>query len=200
MDVYTLVLFAHVVGAIGYCISIGAWLLLLVGLRRAQRVEEARALMRVNDLSGPIGAASALLLLIAGLYLALTAWSLLAGWILVALISLLVMLPTVAALIAPRRSAIVKQLAQEAPEGAISPDLRQRLHDPVLLAVVLTVAVLLVGLILLMTTKPDLVGSIIVMFVALLLGLASSAVVTRAGQTQVAEGAAPADQPGSPAG
>jgi len=67
MNVYTLVLYAHVVGAIGYCISIGAWLLLLVGLRRAQRVEEARALMRVNDLSGPIGAASALLLLIAGL-------------------------------------------------------------------------------------------------------------------------------------
>jgi hypothetical protein len=198
MTAYSLVLFAHVLGAIGYCISIGAWLLVLVGLRRAQRVEEARALMRVNDLSGPIGAASALLLLIAGLYLALTQWSLLAGWILVALISLLVMLPTVAALIAPRRSAIVKQLAQEAPSGEISPALQAHLRDPILLAVVQTVAALLLGLTYLMTTKPDLLGSIIVMLVALLVGVALSLLVVRAGQ-QGGKGVVPVDQPGSPA-
>jgi Predicted integral membrane protein (DUF2269) len=184
MTVYNLVLFAHVVGAIGYCISIGAWLLALVGLRRARRVEEARALIHVNTLSAPIGAVSALLILAAGPYLALTAWSLLTSWILVALISLLVMVPSSAVLIAPRRGAIVKLLEREAPAGEISPALKQRLRDPVLFGVVQTGAVLLLGLIFLMTTKPDLLVSILTMLVALLLGLALSALGARAGHPQ----------------
>ena len=40
------------------------------------------------------------------------------------------------------------------------------------------VAALLLGLIFLMTTKPDMVGSLIVMAIALLLGLASSLLVS----------------------
>src|SRR6266704_2450925 len=179
MSIYTIVLFVHIIGAIGYFLSIGTWLFILVGLRRAQRVEHVRALIKLNDLSGPFGAGSAVVLLIAGLYLALTAWSLLTGWILVALISLILMVPTTAALIAPRRSAIVKQLAREAPGGELSEALERHLDDPVLATVCTTVAALLLGLIFLMTTNPNLVGSLIVMVVALLLGLAAGVLVSR---------------------
>src|SRR5690348_2683688 len=133
MSLYTIVLFVHVVGAIGYFLAIGTWLFILTGLRRAQYIEEVRALVHLNNLSAPFGAGSAVVLLIAGLYLALTGWSLLTGWILVALISLIVIVPTTAALIAPRRSALVKQLAREAPDGALSEALKQRIHDPILL-------------------------------------------------------------------
>jgi hypothetical protein len=66
MSLYTIVLFVHIIGAIGYFLSIGTWLFILVGLRRARRVEEVRALMHVNDLSGPFGAGSAVVLLAAG--------------------------------------------------------------------------------------------------------------------------------------
>jgi hypothetical protein len=183
MNIYNIVLFVHVIGAIGYCLGIGMWLFVLAGLRRAQRVEQVRALIHLNDLSGPFGAGSAVVLLGAGLYLALTAWSLLTSWILVALISLLLMVPTSAALIAPRRRALVDQMAREAPEGTISLALSQRIHDPVLLIVVQTVAALLLGLVFLMTTKPNLVGSLVVMVVALLLGLASSLLVSRMRRT-----------------
>ena len=179
MSIYTIVLFVHIIGAIGYFLSIGTWLFILVGLRRAQRVEHVRALIKLNDLSGPFGAGSAVVLLIAGLYLALTAWSLLTGWILVALISLILMVPTTAALIAPRRSAIVKQLAREAPGGELSEALERHLDDPVLATVCTTVLTLLLGLVFLMTTKPDLVGSLIVMVVALLLGLAAGVLISR---------------------
>jgi hypothetical protein len=55
MSIYTIVLFVHIIGAIGYFLSIGSWLFILVGLRRAQRVEEVRALMHVNDLSRAVG-------------------------------------------------------------------------------------------------------------------------------------------------
>src|SRR5215472_1636004 len=190
MSIYTIVLFVHVVGAIGYFLSIGTQLFILVGLRRAQRVEQVRALIHLNNLSGPFGAGSAVLLLIAGLYLALTAWSLLTGWILVALVSLIVIVPTAAALITPRRSAIVTQLAREVPGGEISLALSQRINDPVLLVTLQTVAALLLGIVFLMTTKPELVGSLIVMAVALALGLLSSVLVSRMRRTPRQEMAA----------
>lgn len=187
MSIYTIVLFVHIIGAIGYFLSIGSWLFILVGLRRAQRVEEVRALMHVNDLSGPFGDGSGLVLLIAGLYLALSAWSLLTSWILVALISLILILSTNAALIGPRRSALVKQLERSAPEGEISLALSQHIHDPVLWATSQTTAVLLLGIVFLMTTKPDLGGSLIVMAVALVLGLLSSLLVSRRRRTPLQE-------------
>ncbi len=183
MNIYSIALFVHVVGAIGYCLGIGVWLFVLVGLGRAQRVEQVRALIHLNNLSGPFSGISALLLLATGLYMALTAWGGLSGWILVALISLLLMFPTSAALIVPRRRALVDKMAREAPEGPLSEALKQRIYDPVLLAVLLTVAALLLGLIFLMTTKPDVVGSLIVMAVALLIGLASSVLVSRMRRT-----------------
>ncbi len=179
MSIYNIVLFVHVIGAIGYFLGMGILLFILLGLRRAQRVEHVRALIHLNELSAPVSAASAVLLLVTGLYLALTAWSLLTSWILVALISLLLMVPTSAALIAPRRSAIVKQLAREAPGGELSRALERHLDDPVLATVCTTVAALLLGLVFLMTTKPNLVGSLIVMVVALLLGLAAGVLVSR---------------------
>jgi hypothetical protein len=179
MSIYNIVLFVHVIGAIGYFLGMGILLFILLGLRRAQRVEHVRALIHLNDLSAPVSAASAVLLLVTGLYLALVAWSLLTSWILVALISLLLMVPTSAVLIAPRRSAIVKQLAREAPDGELSEALERHIDAPVLATVCTTVGALLLGLVFLMTTKPNLVGSLIVMVIALLLGLAAGALVSR---------------------
>src|SRR5262245_48095744 len=129
MTVDNLVLFAHVAGAIGYCMGIAMLFLVLVGLRlglrlglrRARRVAEAHTLIYVNNPSGPIGAASAPLILVAALYQALREWSVLTSWVLVALIRLLVMDPTSALLIAPRRGAIVRQVEREASGGEISP-------------------------------------------------------------------------------
>lgn len=189
MSIYTIVLFMHIIGAIGYFLSIGSWLFILVGQRRAQRVEEVRALMHVNDLSGPFGDGSGLVLLIAGLYLALSAWSLLTNWILVALISLILILPTNAALIGPRRRALIKQLEHSAPEGKISLALSQHIHNPVLWATSQTTVVLLLGIVFLMTIKPDLRGSLIVMAVALVLGLLSSLLITRRRHTSRQEAA-----------
>jgi NAD/NADP transhydrogenase beta subunit len=179
MSIYTIVLFLHVSGAIGYFVGIGTWLFVLVGLRRAQRVEQVRALVNLIGLSGPFTGISVLLILATGFYMALTAWSLRTSWIDVALISLVLMVPCGAALIEPRRRALAR-LAQEAPDGPLPQSLEQRTHDPVLLTALQTVAALLLGIVFLMTTKPSLTGSLIVMAVALALGLASGLLVSRA--------------------
>ncbi|GHP00136.1 hypothetical protein KSF_101830 [Reticulibacter mediterranei] len=145
--------------------------------------------MHVNDLSGPFGDGSGLVLLIAGLYLALSAWSLLTSWILVALISLILILTTNATLIGPRRRDLIKQLERSAPEGKISLALSQHIHNPVLWATSQTTAVLLLGIVFLMTTKSDLGGSLIVMAVALVLGLLSSLLISRRRHTSRQEAA-----------
>ncbi len=187
MSIYTVVLFLHVVGAIGYFLSIGTWLFILVGLRRAQHVEQVRALIHLNNMSGPFGGISAIVLLLAGLYLALTQWNVLTGWIIVALVSLILIVPAVAVLIAPRRRAIVEQMEREAPGGQVSDALKQHIHDPVLFTVIQTVAVLLLGIVFLMTTKPELIGSLIVMVLALALGLLSSLLLSRGRRTSQQE-------------
>jgi Predicted integral membrane protein (DUF2269) len=189
MSIYTVVLFLHVSGAIGYFAGIGIWLFGLVGLWRAQRVEQVRALTGLIGLTGPLFGISVLLILAAGLYMAITAWGLQTGWIAVGLISLVLMAPLGTALIEPRRRTI-DRLAREAQDGPLPESLEQRIHDPVLLTSVLTIAALLFGIVFLMTTKPALIGSLIVIAVALVIGLASGVLVTRATPTREQHAAA----------
>ena len=87
-----------------------------------------------------------------------------------------------AALIEPRKRAI-DRLAREAPAGPLPQSLEQRTHDPVLLTALLTIATLLLGIVFLMTTKPALTGSLIVIAIALALGLASGALASRTMRT-----------------
>lgn len=179
MNVYNIVLFLHVSGAIGYFVTIGTWLFGLSALRRAQRVEQVRSIVHLVGLSGPLFGISVLLILAAGLYMALTAWSLRTGWIAVTLISLVLIAPLGTALIEPRRRAI-DRLAREAPDGPLPESLERHTHDPVLLTALPTIAALLLGIVFLMTTKPSLTGSLIVIAIALVLGLASGLLVSRA--------------------
>ena len=190
MTGYTIALFFHIIGAIGYFIGMGTWLLSLAGLRRARSVEQVRTLVRLVGRTGPLFGISVLLILAAGLYMAITAWNLLTGWILVGLISLILIAPLGTAFIEPRRRSIAR-LAQEAPDGPLPQSLEQRTHDPVLLTAVLTVTILLLGIVFMMTNKPSLVGSLIVMAVALVLGLVSSALVSRSTRTSVQNVAEP---------
>jgi Predicted integral membrane protein (DUF2269) len=183
MSIYTIVLFLHVVGAIGYFVGVGTWLFGLAVLRRAQRVEQVRALINLAGRLGPLFGISVLLILATGLYMAITAWGLLTGWILVGLISLILIAPLGTAFTEPRRRAIAR-LAQGAPDGPLPKALEQSIHDPILLTALQTVTFLLLGIVFLMTNKPSLPGSLIVMGVALVLGLASSALVSRATRTR----------------
>ncbi len=142
---------------------------------------------------------SVLLLLATGLYMAITAWGLSTSWIAVALISLILIAPLGTAFIEPRRRAI-DRLAQEAPDGPLPQSLEQSTHDPVLLTAVQTVTILLLGFVFLMTTKPSLIGSLIVRAVALLLGLASGVLVSRMTHTEGQGVAAHANDMSEPAG
>jgi hypothetical protein len=189
MTAYTLTLFAHVSGAIGYFAAMGVWLFGLTALRRATRVEQVRTLTDLMGRLGPLFGLSVLLILISGLSMAFTTWGFQTGWIEVALVSLVLIAPAGGLLIEPRRR-VIARLAQDAPDGSVPQVLAQQTHDPVLSTTVWTVTALLLGVVFLMTNKPSLIAALLVMAVALALGLASSALVLRRAR-DTARGVAP---------
>ncbi len=193
MSIYTIVLFLHVSGAIGYFAGMGTWLFGLAALRRAQRVEQVRALTNLAGRLGPLFGISVLLILATGLYMAITAWGLRTGWIAVALVSLILIAPLGTAFIEPRRRAIAR-LAREVPDGPLPQSLEQRIHDPILGTSLQTVTILLLGIVFLMTNKPSLIGSLIVMAVALVLGVVSGALVSRVTRTREQSLSTPVDR------
>jgi hypothetical protein len=184
MNLYSIALFLHVCGDVGIFIGLGTQILSLVALRRAQYVEQVRAIAWLIPLSDLIGMSSALLTIATGLYMALTVWGLKTGWVAVALASLIILLPPViGGVIEPRTRAIVT-MAREMPDGFLPETLDKRIHDPVLSAALQIMAALLFGLIFLMTIKPSLIDSIIAMTIALTLSLASGLLFWRTQRRQ----------------
>jgi predicted integral membrane protein DUF2269 len=173
MNLYTLALFLHVSGAIGACVSLGIWLFGLAALRRARRLEQVRALAWLIIVASPLMVFSALLIALTGLDMALSTWGLETGWIVVALVSFVLMAPVGPFLLAARMYAILAQTREE-PDGPLSAELDRRIHDPIMGTAANTLATVLLGIIFLMTTKPQLVTSLLVMVIAFLLGLFSS--------------------------
>lgn len=170
MSLYTIALFLHVSGAIGACVSLGIWLFGLSALRRAQRVEQVRAIAWLIIIVDPLMVLSVLLIGLAGFRMALSTWGLQTGWIAVAIFSFVLMAPIGPFVLSTRMRAIFKK-AGEVPDGPLPADLDQQTHDPILVLAAYTLATILLGIVFLMTAKPPLFTSILVMSIALSLGL-----------------------------
>ncbi len=81
----------HLVGGIGLFVALGLEFALLVRLRNAHTAEQARPWLSLTAFQRPVGLASLVIVLVAGLYMVVTAWGAVA-WISVTLASLLVMM------------------------------------------------------------------------------------------------------------
>jgi hypothetical protein len=177
---YTIMLFLHVSGDIGLFISLGAQLLILAALRRAKSTGQVRAILGLIGVTDTLAVIGALMIIATGLYMAVTAWGLLTGWIIVALGSLMVVLPPlVLGIIEPRMRGIVA-LAKEASDGPLPGELEGRIHDPLLATGLQTEAALILGIVFLMTNKPALAGSLLIITASILLGLTSGLGLWRA--------------------
>ena len=171
MTLYSLVLFLHIGGALGLFVALGLEWTSLSFLRRAATGEQVREWLSVLGLTRRLGPIALVLILLPGFYMMATTWGG-AAWILVALAAVVVIAILGATLTGARMGRIGR--AAGTASGPISPELRNRLHDPVLRISVQTRGAMLFGIVFLMTIKPDLVGSLIVIGIALILGLASA--------------------------
>jgi hypothetical protein len=164
MNDYAIALFLHIVGALGLFVALALeWTSMLL-LRRATTTEQARERMRIASSVRGVTGASLATLLVSGLYLTATAWGGVA-WIGVALGAMVLMALLGAALSGPRMAAIGRALET----GSLA-----RLPDPLLwVSIQIRVAVAL-GIVFLMTFKPDLNGSLVTIVVAAVLGLVAA--------------------------
>lgn len=173
MSTYSLVLFIHILGALGLFTTTGINLLVLARLRRAHTVAQARDLLEIAHAAAKFDPVIALALLGPGLYLTATVWGWQTAWINLSLGTLLAVVVLGSIIGAPRLAARARAAA-DAPDGPVPAALAARLHDPVLWTLTRTALALELGIVFLMTVKPGLAGSLAVLALALALGLVSA--------------------------
>jgi hypothetical protein len=184
MKVGDIELFLHLFGVISVFVGFGTLLLATIALARTSRVEQVRAIMAPLVAGRRVGleqisvidvivVVGVLLIAATGLAMARADNHLWSSWVEVATASFLLLAPIGPLVINPRLHAVAEEAERQA-DGPLPASLRARINDPVLaLAMRCSVAVL-VGLVFLMTTKPTLAASIVVILAAVVIAAALS--------------------------
>jgi hypothetical protein len=168
MSLYSIAVFLHVVGALGIFAAIGLEWAGLTNLRRATDIAQVREWVRLLAAPRTIGGPAALLILVTGIYMGVTRWGH-QGWIIVALVGMVLVAALGGAIAGRRIPAIVRELQAES--GPVSTTLRRRLHDPALTVSLWVRTALLLGIVFLMSSRPGWGGSLAAMGAALVLGI-----------------------------
>ena len=164
MNLYLAARILHIAGALGLFMALGVDLAGVTALGRARTADEVRGALAGYRLNGIVGPISLLLLLVPGIYMATAAWA----WPAWAGISFwtLVVIAVVGGTITRRRIGAIAQ-ALTGDERRLSADLERLTHDALLRTSFVLRAMLALGVVALMTTKPDLVNSLLVMLAAI---------------------------------
>src|SRR5574341_1012005 len=112
MNAYSIALFLHIVGALGFFVVLGLEWIGLSQIRSARLPEEARAILGVVKSTNRLGFVSMLTTVITGIYMLLTVWGWVA-WIVVVLGALVLEIVLFVVLAKPRMAAIEQALATE---------------------------------------------------------------------------------------
>jgi len=177
MTVYTLVLYSHLLGTIALFIGFGIEWTASSLFRNASSTEQVRAWLRVFKVSPPLSGAGLGVLLLSGGYLAALSGAMKQGWIPATLLAIGIALILGFAFILPRMNKIRKALPSL--NEPVSPELRNRLSDPVLLSAIRIRMLLAVGILYLMAAKIPLTPSLIGLAIALVAGLLVSLPIMR---------------------
>ncbi len=181
MQYYTIALFFHIVGALGFFASLGLEWLSLRQLRTATTVEQVREWGRLSTLVRRMGLASLGIILVFGFYLMAVA-TIGAAWLIVAFWMFVLLIVLAEALTGPRLRAVKRATPGE--HGPVSPTLLGLLHHPLLWISIQTRVAIALGVVFLMTVKPDLVGALVTAGIAAVLGLASALLLPSRAQPQ----------------
>lgn len=174
MNPMTISVFLHIVGMIALFVGYGLEWTASALLRRASTADQARAWLRVYKVSLPVSGPGLLLLILTGGYLASVTGGMMHGWINASLLGIVLALGIGFVYILPR----IRVLRAALPEGsvALSPEVQALLKNPLIATLVRVRAVLALGIVYLMTAKPEsLLTSLNVLCVAIVIGLLCAA-------------------------
>ncbi|HEY7021191.1 MAG TPA: hypothetical protein VH349_08740 [Ktedonobacterales bacterium] len=163
---YSIALYVHVLGAIGLFCAISLIVAALLQMRRASSPEQVREWIAVAQFAGKSIVFIALVILVPALYMVAISWAFTTPWVMAALIAF-ILLAVQGATVNGR---MLERLAAEAAKPDFAGLRAQLMASPLWLAEGARV-MLLVGIVYLMTMKPDLISSVVALVSALLLGL-----------------------------
>ena len=185
MNDYSIALFLHIVGALGFFAALGLEWTGLRQIRNAVAPQQVGAWMGVLKSTRRMSFVSMLTTVISGIYMMVTVWGAV-PWVMVAVGSLVVVIVLSLALTGPRMAAIGQALALE--KGQLSQTFRSLANHPLLWLSIQTRVAIALGIVFLKVVKPELDGSLLTIGVAIILGLASVLPIPR--REQVQEGSA----------
>jgi len=174
MNPYALALFTHFLGLVALFVGYGLEWAASSLLRRAATADQARAWRRIYRLSLPVSGPGLLVLIISGGYMASLTGSMKQGWISGSLLAILFALGIGFVFVLPR----IKRVRAALPEGNVSlPDTTvSRLQDPMLVTLIRVRFLLALGIVYLMTAKPELLStSLFILLAAIVVGLLCAA-------------------------
>jgi len=174
MTPYAIGLFAHFVGMVGLFVGYGLEWVASSLLRRSTTTDEARSWLRIYKLSLPVSGPGLLLLFLSGFYLASATGAMSHGWISASLLGILLALGIGFVFILPKMRALRAAL----PEGdaGLSEAGRERVQDPMMVTLVRVRAILALGIVLLMTAKPEALStSLFILLGAIVIGMLCAA-------------------------
>lgn len=170
MHVYTIVLFLHIIGALGYFATIGVLIVTMSQVQHARTIAAASEWAAVAARAERLIPVSAAMILLSGVYMVATVAAWRVAWIVTTLGVLLVLAP-VFPLVLGRYLDALRDAMREATAGTMSSPATIRVDDSVPRIALRLATVGSLGIVFLMTAKPDLAGSLLTVGVALALGL-----------------------------
>jgi len=172
MTLYTNILFVHILSALTLFLGYGLEWTVSALLPHSSTADQARSWLRVYRVSPPVTGASLAVLILSGGWLAALTGGMYHAWLIVSVAGILVALLIGFALILPRVRAIRGAL----PEGnsPLAPEALLQLQSAALPTLIRVRAMLAAGIAYLMTVKPSLGASLIVLAVSMILGVVFS--------------------------
>lgn len=174
MNPLSLALFFHFLGLVGLFVGYGFEWAASTKLRRATTSDQARAWLGLYRFSLPVSGPGLLVLIISGGYMASITGSMRLAWMSASMLAIVLALIIGFVLLLPR----MKRIRAALPEGsAMLPDSAlSRTQNPMIVTLVRTRFVLALGIVYLMTVKPETFSaSLIVLLVAIVLGALAAA-------------------------
>ncbi len=171
MELESIALFLHIVGAVGIFVALGLEWTGLRQLRSATAFENVRSWMGILKNVRKMGFAAMLATVITGIYMTVTDVGGKA-WIIATMGSLVLVIALAQVLTAPRMAGIGRALA--AGKGQLSPNFRSLVSQPILWISIQTRAAIAVGIVFLKIAQPDWGGSLLTIGAAIVLGVVSA--------------------------
>ena len=172
MDLYSLFVFLHIIGAVGLFLGLGMEGTIYSFLKRTDTTKQAISLRGSMILLRITFSVSTVLLLLSGIYMVIELWGW-TPWVIVGLI-LVVILSGSGSMTGKKIARVLMSLSKT--DELLPADFTQKLSLPFLIKSFKIKILLVIGTIFIMTGKTDWVSSIVTIIAAFIIGLLISAI------------------------